>query len=107
MVVQQLTVSALQAQLAKPEPPVLLDVREPREFEYAHIAGSILIPLQQLPTRGQELKTDNAIAIICHHGMRSQSAAEYLVSVGFSKVFNVVGGIDAWSIHCDESVPRY
>lgn len=107
MSVQQLTITALQTKLTQPEPLVLLDVREPQEFDYAHIANSILIPLQQLPQRLHELNAENQIAVICHHGMRSQQAAEYLVSAGFSRIFNVQGGIDAWSLSCDVSVPRY
>ncbi|MEQ1637577.1 MAG: rhodanese-like domain-containing protein [Methylococcales bacterium] len=107
MTVQQLTVTALQAMLAQSEPLVLLDVREPREFDYAQITGSILIPLQQLPQRLNELDSTKAIAVICHHGMRSQQAAEYLVHTGFNQVLNVKGGIDAWSLDCDAGVPRY
>jgi rhodanese-related sulfurtransferase len=107
MPVQQLTVTALRAKLSQPEPPALLDVREPREYEYAHIVGSVLIPLQQLPQRLHELNPDCETLVICHHGMRSQQAAEYLAHAGFGKVFNVTGGIDAWSLTCDTNVPRY
>jgi rhodanese-related sulfurtransferase len=107
MSVQQLAVTALQARLAQQPPLLLLDVREPREFEFASIAGSLLIPLQQLPQRLAELEPMRDIAVICHHGMRSRQAAEYLVAAGFTQVFNVTGGIDAWSLVCDSSVPRY
>ncbi len=107
MEILELTATDLQARLAKPESLTLLDVREPQEFDYAHIEGSILIPLQQLPQRRHELNPQHAIAIICHHGMRSRQAAEYLVGAGFGSVYNVRGGIDAWSLDCDASVPRY
>jgi rhodanese-related sulfurtransferase len=107
MPLQQLIATTLQSKLLQQEPLVLLDVREPREFEFAHIAGSILIPLQQLPQRWRELDPEKEIVVICHHGMRSQQAAEYLITAGFNKVSNLKGGIDAWSVACDTSLPRY
>jgi rhodanese-related sulfurtransferase len=107
MSVQPLAVTALQSRLAQQPPLLLLDVREPREFEFACIAGSLLIPLQQLPQRLAKLDSMRETAVICHHGLRSRQAAEYLVAAGFTQVFNVSGGIDAWSLACDSNVPRY
>ena len=107
MRVQQLSATALQAKLVQAESLVLLDVREPHEFDYASIAGSILIPLQQLPQHLSALNSASVTVVICHHGIRSQQAAEYLAGAGFSAVFNLTGGIDAWSVVCDASVPRY
>ena len=85
----------------------LLDVREPNEYQYAHIADSVLIPLRQIPNRLTDLNLDDEIVVVCHHGMRSQQAAQYLVQQGFKNVSNLTGGIDAWSCTCDSSVPRY
>ncbi len=107
MSVKQLSALALKDKLAQGEPLVLLDVREPNEFNYAHISGSILIPLNQIPQRLNELTVDQALVVICHHGMRSQQAAHYLVQSGFNNITNLIGGIDAWSCDCDSTVARY
>lgn len=107
MSVKQLTVTALKKRLEQDEIPLLLDVREPYEFQYASITGSLLIPLQHIPQRLGELNRDRDIVVVCHHGMRSQQAAQYLTQAGFTRVANLSGGIDAWSCECDSSVPRY
>ena len=86
---------------------VLLDVREPFEFEVARIEGANLIPLGQLPGRLAELDREKEILVMCHSGMRSQQAAEFLRAAGFPRVANVAGGIDAWSQEIDPDVPRY
>ncbi|MDD2801900.1 MAG: rhodanese-like domain-containing protein [Methylococcales bacterium] len=107
MPVQILTVKELQKKLQEPNELFLLDVREPTEFAYASIAGSVLIPLNQVPQRVSELDRDREIVVICHHGMRSMQAASYLDHLGYAKVFNLQGGIDAWSLECDSAVRRY
>lgn len=107
MTVKQLTIPSLQAKLSEKASFTLLDVREPHEFEFAHIANSTLIPLRELSQRVEELNPDNEIVVICHHGMRSQQAAEHLDMLGFKNVWNVKGGIDAWSLSVDKSVLRY
>lgn len=88
-------------------PIVLLDVREPMELERARIDGSISIPLSQLGARHEELDPEADIIIYCHHGIRSQTAAEILLTSGFKRVRNMAGGIDGWSLKVDFSVPRY
>lgn len=105
--VPEIDVHALQEKLASVEPAVLLDVREPFEFELARIAGANLIPLGQLPARVEELDREKEILVLCHTGMRSAVATELLLGAGFTKVANVAGGIDAWSAEIDPSVPRY
>lgn len=107
MSVQQISATELHARLQSVEPPFLLDVREPYEFAYARIAGSVLLPLHQIPERIDELQPGREIVVICHHGIRSQQAAMFLCHQSFQKVFNLRGGIDAWSCECDPSVPRY
>ncbi|MSP28838.1 MAG: rhodanese [Methylococcales bacterium] len=104
---KQLSAPELKTKIDKLEPLFLLDVREPNEFCYAHIENSVLIPLSQIPARLDELDKQQAIVVICHHGMRSQQAALYLEHAGFSDISNLQGGINAWSMLCDNTVPRY
>ncbi|MEO6969278.1 MAG: molybdopterin-synthase adenylyltransferase MoeB [Chthoniobacterales bacterium] len=105
--VPQIQVRELQERMTSGRPFTLLDVREPFEFEMARIEGANLIPLGELPARYAELDRAEEIFVFCHSGIRSERAAEFLRSVGFSKVSNVAGGIDAWSEEIDSNVPRY
>jgi rhodanese-related sulfurtransferase len=89
------------------EKPVLLDVREPWEYDKARIAGSVLIPMRELPARIQEIDDDREVVAICHHGGRSMQVAVFLEKQGFKSVHNLVGGIDAWSRTVDPAVPLY
>ena len=86
---------------------VLLDVREPLELELAAVDGARHIPMREVPARLAELDRDAAIVVMCHSGGRSRRVAEYLLSNGFDNVFNLKGGIDAWSTEIDPQVPRY
>jgi glyoxylase-like metal-dependent hydrolase (beta-lactamase superfamily II)/rhodanese-related sulfurtransferase len=85
---------------------ILLDVREPEEFEVANIGGT-LISMRELPKRFTELNTADEIIVYCHSGGRSQRAVEFLYEKGFTRVKNLIGGIDAWSTTVDNKVPRY
>ena len=105
--VPQVDVHELQERMNSGRPCTLLDVREPFEFEMARIEGANLIPLGELPARHGELDRTQEIFVFCHSGIRSERAAEFLRSVGFAKVSNVAGGIDAWSEEIDSNVPRY
>lgn len=87
--------------------PFLLDVRENWEFETCHIAGSTLMPMQTIPARIDDLDEDAAIVCICHHGARSLNVAAFLEHHGFSKVSNLTGGIHAWAVQVDSSMPQY
>jgi rhodanese-related sulfurtransferase len=107
MPINQWSPQQLRQSLKDDQPLLLLDVREPHEFAYAHIEGSLLIPLQQLPERLDELDAEQDIVVICHHGMRSQQACLFLEHSGYKRLNNLKGGIDAWSMVCDPSVPRY
>jgi rhodanese-related sulfurtransferase len=107
MAITTLSATELKERLAQGDDLFLLDVREPQEYRYANIAGSTLIPLQQIPARIGELDPERHIVVICHHGMRSMQAANYLAHQGFQNIANLSGGIDAWSLQCDSSVPRY
>ena len=105
--VPQIPVRELERRMNSGQPFVLLDVREPFEFEMARIEGANLIPLGELPARWEELDREKEIFVFCHSGGRSERAAEFLRSAGFPKVANVAGGIDAWSEEIDPDVPRY
>lgn len=91
--------------------PVLLDVREPRELQVASVSPSgctlLAIPMHEIPARLAELGTGQRIACLCHHGGRSQQVALFLQHHGYAQVANVAGGIDAWSLTVDPTVPRY
>ena len=86
---------------------MLLDVREPWEFETANIPASVLIPMDQLPMRIQELDPDEHIVVMCHHGVRSATVTEWLRRQGFESVQSMRGGIDMWSHIVDPKVPVY
>ncbi len=107
MAVKQILATELKNKLQHNAEVFLLDVREPNEFRYAHIENSVLIPLGEIPVRLVELDVNDEIVVVCHHGIRSQQAANFLVHAGFTHVANLVGGIDVWSCLCDSSVPRY
>ncbi len=106
---QNLTAPALAEWLADSSraAPVLLDVREPWEIETAKIAGSVSIPMREIPARSEELDDEATIVCVCHHGARSAQVAMFLESRGFTKLFNLQGGIDAWSRQVDPAVPTY
>lgn len=106
-VVQHLSAAEVAELLAGEQPPVLLDVREQWEYETAHVEGSTLVPLNTLPTQVATLDPERTYAVLCHHGMRSEMAANWLAQQGFASLINVTGGIDAWSRTVDPSVPRY
>jgi len=97
------------AELLRKEPNgvVLLDVREPFERAEATIAPSIHIPMREVAGRIAELPMDKRLVVYCHGGTRSMMVAAYLEGHGFPTVANLSGGIDAWSVRVDPSVPRY
>ncbi len=102
-----ITVRELKDRLDKGDKLFILDVREPHEYSMAKIEGSVLIPLGTLPNSLDQLNPDDEIVALCHKGMRSADAMGFLLQQGFSNVKNIVGGIDAWSVEVDQSVPRY
>lgn len=88
--------------------PILLDVREPWEFEIAGLPDSILMPMGEIPSRvHQELDPDAHIVVLCHHGIRSLQVTFWLRNQGFDHVQSLAGGIDYWSRAIDPSIPRY
>jgi rhodanese-related sulfurtransferase len=106
---KNISASQLKAWLDDParDKPVLLDVREPWEYERARIQGSRLVPMRELPARVSEIGEEKEVVAICHHGGRSMQVAMFLEKQGFKDVHNLAGGIDAWSRTVDPSVPTY
>jgi rhodanese-related sulfurtransferase len=86
---------------------VLLDVREPHEIETAKVAGSVNIPMGEIPARVQELDPEQHIVVMCHRGIRSANVAVWLQRQGFERVQSMRGGIDRWSKEVDPNVPTY
>lgn len=86
---------------------VLLDVREPSELEQASLQGALHIPMREVPARAGEIDRSADVAVLCHHGGRSERIAGFLASHGFTNVVNVEGGIDAYAERVDSTIPRY
>jgi len=86
----------------------LVDVRQPEEYDYCHLPGSLLLPLDELPRRATEIRAEGPVVVICHHGVRSAQALGYLRHrLGRSNVLNLHGGVDAWTARVDPDFPRY
>jgi len=102
--IREVTPSELQEMLARGA--TLLDVREPWETEICRLDGSLLIPMQSLPRRLQEVPREQPVAVICHAGMRSLMVARWLAQQGFEAV-SVAGGIDRWAAEADPQMRRY
>jgi molybdopterin/thiamine biosynthesis adenylyltransferase/rhodanese-related sulfurtransferase len=105
--VPQITATELKAKQDRGDKFVLLDVREPFEYDICRIPGSRLIPLGQLPSRMSELDSADDIVVQCKSGGRSARALKLLREAGFGKLVNLDGGITAWSEQVDPSVPKY
>ncbi len=102
-----LTSTELKAELDRGEQLVIVDVREPQEYQINRVPGSILIPLGELPKRYVELDPNANIVTQCKSGMRSAKAHEFLRSKGFTKVRNLTGGVLGWIDQVDPSQPKY
>ncbi len=85
----------------------IVDVREPHEHAICRIEGSRLVPMRQIPQQIEELDRGTLTVVHCHHGPRSSQVVAYLRQQGFDRATNLGGGIDAWSLRIDPSVPRY
>ncbi len=107
--VPAISAAELAGRRGRDEELLLLDVREPDEFERARIEGATLVPLGELQGRLGELEAwrSRPVVVLCHHGARSELGAKTLIDAGFDRVENLDGGIEAWSLTVDPSVPRY
>src|SRR5207248_1993092 len=109
IMVQEIAPRELARRLANDHPVYLLDVRQPWEHATAALPGSVLIPLGELAARAGEVKpVPGALLVVyCHHGVRSLSGAALLERLGHADVLSLAGGIEAWSLEIDPTVPRY
>ena len=89
------------------EQPLLLDVREPWEFEIARLENAQLIPMRSIPGKLNELDRDRETVVICHHGIRSRQVCRFLESQGFSQVINLRGGVEEWARDVDNLMATY
>jgi rhodanese-related sulfurtransferase len=103
----QMTPRELAERLDGPTPPVVLDVREPEEIAIASFPGALAIPMAEVPQRLGEVPRDADVVVLCHHGVRSAHVASFLADRGYDRIANLAGGIDAWSLQVDSTVPRY
>ena len=101
---QSMTVEQLAALQDK---VILLDVRDPWEVEICRLPGSVNIPMNEIPQRTGELDPEAKTVVICHFGMRSREAGNFLEASGFRDIANLEGGLDAWAERVDEDMPRY
>ena len=105
---QQITPTELFQRLQqKGDQPLLLDVREPVEFEYCHIEGSVPMPMKRVFLGLNQLDPERETVVICHHGQRSAQIANFLIGHGFKRVFNLKGGVAAWANEVDRYMPTY
>lgn len=106
---RQIRPPELRAWLADPQraKPLLLDVREPWEFERCHIAGARSLPMSTIQGHVAELDPQQEMVVICHHGVRSFHVGRFLEHNGFARVINLAGGVDAWAREVDPVMPTY
>jgi rhodanese-related sulfurtransferase len=104
----EVSVSGL-VRMRSEEECLLIDCREPEEYAIARIEGARLIPMQEISRRLDELESwrEKPLVVHCHHGVRSLRVVEFLRGKGFLKAKSLIGGIDAWSLEVDATVPRY
>ena len=104
----EISVKDFAALRATENAPLLLDCREPVEYEMARLEGSVLMPMGDIPSRAnQELDPDQHIVVLCHHGQRSLNVALWLRQQGFENAQSLAGGIEEWARSVDPAVPRY
>lgn len=105
--VPEINALELAQRIAGPNPPLMIDVREPDEHHYCRIEGAQIKPLGDIATWAAGLDPQAEIVFQCHSGFRSAPANAYLQNLGFKHVYNVRGSIDAFSAPVDPSMPRY
>ncbi len=89
------------------EGALLLDVREQDEVSAVALPGSLHVPMREIPARLGEIPSDRPVLVLCHHGGRSARVTQFLRAQGLVNVTNVAGGIDAWALQVDRTLPRY
>lgn len=89
------------------EQPLLLDVRQPWEYDACKIENSVLVPMPTIPATVASLDADRETVVICHHGIRSRSVGRYLEQAGFSNIINLSGGVAQWAKTVDTEMATY
>jgi rhodanese-related sulfurtransferase len=103
----QISVQDVNARISRGDHVLLVDVREPAEYDLCRLPGATLIPLGALPSNLNKLLDADEVVLYCHHGMRSLDAAIWLRQQGVDKAKSMAGGIERWSLEIDATVPRY
>ncbi len=106
-VVREILPEELKTKLDQGEKIIVIDVREPDEYEICRLEKATLIPLRQIPNRLEELNPDEFTVLYCHHGMRSAQAVKWLNQNGFNHVVSLRGGIDEWAQKIEPEMERY
>lgn len=107
MDINSITVSQFKAMIDEGKSYILIDVRNPDEYEYCNLAGK-LIPMQEIPERFGEIPKKSFVIVHCHHGGRSRKVIQWLSDAhGYNNLYNLEGGIHAWSIEIDSDIPIY
>ena len=105
---RELSASELKVYLQSCEStPLLLDVRQPWEFEVCKIDDSVLMPMAQIPNNISSLDPERETVVICHHGIRSRRVGQYLQQAGFGNIINLSGGVAQWAKTVDQNMPTY
>jgi sulfur-carrier protein adenylyltransferase/sulfurtransferase len=97
----------LARELASESPPILIDVREAGEIAICRFPSYVHIPMMEIPARLGEFDKDANLVVACHVGMRSAQATAYMIQLGFTRVRNLAGGIDQWTLDVDPTLTRY
>jgi len=105
--VDEITPQDLKSRLDRNDRPVLVDVRDEWETKLCRLDNALHIPMEELEFRTEELNQQDEIVVYCHHGVRSAAVADYLRGLGFGRVRNLAGGLDAWAASIDRSMRRY
>jgi rhodanese-related sulfurtransferase len=103
----EISAAELKKRLDAGEKVLLIDVREPWEYEVCRIDGAKLVPMRTIPANLQSLDVEEPVICYCHHGMRSLDVAVWLQKQGVESARSLAGGIDKWSAEIDPKVPRY
>ena len=105
---RHMTAQELADYLPQADPaPLLLDVREPWEYQICHLDGALLLPMRDIAAACDRLDSQRETIVICHHGVRSRVVASYLERAGFGNVVNLSGGVAAWARDVDPQMPVY
>jgi rhodanese-related sulfurtransferase len=105
----ELSCADLKSRLDADAPLLLIDCREPDEFEIVRIESAMLLPMSEIVNRLAEIESrrEDEIVVHCHHGGRSLRVAMWLRGQGFAKAKSLAGGIDQWAVEIDSGLPRY